>query len=643
MRKFYKAVLPALAFLALGGCAGPSTRILPPSRGTADSEMLEEIPVVEEANPYYLWESLIILTKEPRFSGSSGESEAARYMQQLLEDYGYDVEHRQVRSGTNDSAVIGSSLIAVKTAPSPDADILVISTHHDSAKGSPGACDNASGAAAFLEIARLLSGIPTDTEVRFLSFAGHEQENFCSRQYVESLTKRERERERMVGVINLDTLGYLNDDEMMLGSLDGRPTMLGDMLRDAFREIFGESWNYGKYTGGEGSVFFQGQIPAVTITQKYRVPEEGTSLDNIGTVDIEKVSNVVDAVCRVASEVMSTDTPSMTAKAHYYNNLRDYIYVQEKDEVFLFGESPQKVMSRIGVAGRLAATNTDSSGKQIIKYQFPMKWFGVDQMIPSNYYFVDGKLDTINLDADAAGVDFEDMKERLEDTYGEAVGESIGPNGTEYNWADPVYRSLFALIPENDGFDVEIREYAPEMTVLAEMRMDGTVTEGTADERCEELFKLWRRLLPEEAQGHVNRLIFFSDGLGGEQLWLSSEKAHGMAGWDLGIDVNDALLSIDGSRDKNRAVTMLVRLYGQLLEVSQKERYGEPFAKQFLREPDFGASFEMFVFAGKPQETPETFHERVNFFYEFEELQRFRNQVREELHLQTEVSYAGED
>ena len=63
MRKFYRAVLPILAFLTLSGCAGPSTRILPPSRGTADSEMLEEIPVVEEANPYYLWESLIILTR----------------------------------------------------------------------------------------------------------------------------------------------------------------------------------------------------------------------------------------------------------------------------------------------------------------------------------------------------------------------------------------------------------------------------------------------------------------------------------------------------------------------------------------------------------------------------------------------------
>ena len=162
-----------LSGVLLSGCAGPSTRILPQESAGQAYETPEEILVLEEVNPFYLQEELDILTATPRPSGSRGESDAARYMQQLMQDYGYDVERQRFRYETGEAVVTGTNVIAVRRAASPDADILIVSAHHDTAEGSPGANGSASGVVTMLETARLLSRLPTDTEIRCISFSGN--------------------------------------------------------------------------------------------------------------------------------------------------------------------------------------------------------------------------------------------------------------------------------------------------------------------------------------------------------------------------------------------------------------------------------------------------------------------------------------
>ena len=49
----------------------------------------------------------------------------------------------------------------------------------------------------------------------------------------------------------------------------------------------------------------------------------------------------------------------------------------------------------------------------------------------------------------------------------------------------------------------------------------------------------------------------------------------------------------------------------------------------------------MFVLAGRPEHKPGDWNERVNFFYEFEQLTSYRDHVRQELGIKEE--YAGED
>lgn len=583
----------ALAGVLLSACAGPSTRVLPREDGSRQTyEMPEEMPVLEEVNPFYLQEELEILTALPRGSGSRGESDAARYMQRLLEDYGYDVKCQRFRFDDGAQAITGTNVVAVRTAPSPDADILIVSSHHDAVKGSPGAAHSASGVVTLLETARLLSRLPTDTELRFVSFAGHEADRLGARYYMGSLTKRERE--RVIGAVDLDALGYVSDSRIMLGTLDGGPTMLGDMLGEASRDVLGETWPYRESPSGSAGAFAAGGIAAVCVGQGREAFEYGTPLDTADIVDIERVSQAVDVVSQMVSRAMSPDTPSMMAKSHFSNDLRGYAFVQEKDAVIPFGKGREESEASIGIFGSLVVTNTDAAGRKVEKYQYRMKWFGVDQVILTNYYYADGMLELVSLDADEAGVDFEDMKERLTDTYGEPVGENIGPSGTEFDWADPVTRKFIALIPGSGGYDVEIREYSMDKTVLEQRNPGGEILlRNIADARPEKMMGLLKKILPGEAWERIGAVTFYSDGVGGTDGYLAPMEAPGasagadaapggeQAVWELGIDVDDAMKPDGSWRNETQAIRTVTRLYGQFLEASMPGRYSAMFERQF--------------------------------------------------------------
>ena len=655
MRKSYGAVLTVYlaAVILLSACAGPSTRVLPKAVGEQAKEGADEIPVVDEADLFYLKESLDILAAMPRENGSRGENDAARYMQQLLTDYGYEVEHQKFRRETGEGLLTGSNLIATRKTSKPDADILLICTHHDSATESPGALDNASGAATLLETARLLSVLPSDTEVRFVSFFGHNAGNLGAEQYVESLTKRERE--RMIGAISLDTLGYVYGRELILTTMDGKATMLGDTLADAAEESLGERWQYRQRTGGEDSVLFRAQIPVVTITRKRQPPEAGTPLDTVDIVDARRLAEVVDVVCQTAASVMDPDSPSMTAKAHFYNNLWDYIYVQKKEDTIPFGEGIETVRSRLGVSGTLKTMKSDAQGRPTQSYSFSMKWFGMDQTIPSDYCFVDGKLDAVSLYADAAGVGFEEMKECLTDIYGEPLERRSGQGGTRYSWTDPVYRKIFSLIPGKDGYDVEIREYSPDRVIYDTYRADGTLAKRrTGDKRAGAVMSLVKKIFPENEYDRIGAIVFYTDGIGGEKVRLSPIGAPGGADalWEIWIDLEDALDEDGNFRDEWETIRLLTELYGQLLEAAEPDGCRAVFGERFLNTapgtikarlepPDFKEAFAMFVLAGRPEHKPGDWNERVNFFYEFEQLTSYRDHVRQELGIKEE--YAGED
>jgi acetylornithine deacetylase/succinyl-diaminopimelate desuccinylase-like protein len=90
---------------------------------------------------------------------------------------------------------------------------ILISAHYDSRMQdinqtktrAPGADDNASGVAAVLELARILSKLNLENNIRFVLFSGEEQGQWGSKAYVEYLHANNM---KLDLVINLDMIGY---------------------------------------------------------------------------------------------------------------------------------------------------------------------------------------------------------------------------------------------------------------------------------------------------------------------------------------------------------------------------------------------------------------------------------------------------
>lgn len=83
--------------------------------------------------------------------------------------------------------------------------LFIIAAHHDAVENSPGADDNASGVAAMLECARLLSQRKLRSTVQFISFNMEEFGMVGSSAYVQKLCKESR---RVLGMLSLEMVGY---------------------------------------------------------------------------------------------------------------------------------------------------------------------------------------------------------------------------------------------------------------------------------------------------------------------------------------------------------------------------------------------------------------------------------------------------
>ncbi len=107
----------------------------------------------------------------------------------------------------------GRNVYAVKTGTTfPDQEFIICAHYDDMPPQppSPGADDNASGVAAVLEAARLLSQIPTPYTIIFALWDEEEMGSWGSRNYA---LQAYLSGEDILGVVNLEMLGWDSDDD----------------------------------------------------------------------------------------------------------------------------------------------------------------------------------------------------------------------------------------------------------------------------------------------------------------------------------------------------------------------------------------------------------------------------------------------
>ncbi len=134
---------------------------------------------------------------------------AAQYIEQVFESLGFDVVSQRYESFGHTVRNIEASR---KGANRPD-EIVLIGGHYDSVLGTVGANDNATGAAAVLELARLLAGERLARTLRLVAFVNEEPPHFNlgemgSQHYARAAAARG---DRIVAMLSLETIGYYPD------------------------------------------------------------------------------------------------------------------------------------------------------------------------------------------------------------------------------------------------------------------------------------------------------------------------------------------------------------------------------------------------------------------------------------------------
>ena len=150
-----------------------------------------------------------------------GNEKAIDYIADQLRSFGYEPELQWFEPLPG----IRSANIIATLSGTVDPDVIyIVSSHFDSVERGPGADDNTSGTAALLDAARVLSGNPQPSTIKFAFFTGEEAGLLGSREYVRQAVERG---DQLVGALNNDMVGFANDNR-----LDNTIQYSSDGIRD---------------------------------------------------------------------------------------------------------------------------------------------------------------------------------------------------------------------------------------------------------------------------------------------------------------------------------------------------------------------------------------------------------------------------
>jgi Zn-dependent M28 family amino/carboxypeptidase len=252
--------------------------------------------------------------------------EAARYVERAFSESGY-------RPGAQSYSVEGAPVRNIEAAlPGASSEVLLVGAHYDTAPGTPGANDNASGVAALLELANSLRGERFEREIRFVAFVNEEPPYFQSDAMGSRVyARRCRERgERLAGMLSLETIGYYTDAPGsqrypfpfnlyypktgnflgFVGNLHSRA--LVSRLSRRFREASGfptesaavPEWFPGVDLSDHWSFWQEGyRAVLITDTAMFRYPYYHTPHDLPDKVDYEKLARVVRGLRDAVAEL----------------------------------------------------------------------------------------------------------------------------------------------------------------------------------------------------------------------------------------------------------------------------------------------------------------------------------------------------
>ena len=547
---------PVLWCLQAGVMSGRGADQLAPA-GTITTA--EALVILEQARSLpdvsQLRADLEALTAAHRPVGSQGEADAVQYLEGRFEEMGYQVT---LQPYTDSQGRSGHNVVAVKEAASPDADILILSAHHDSVPTAYGANDNASGVAALLYAAQALKDVPTDTQVRFVSFTDEENGKNGSRAYTASLS--EEEKDRMIGDIQFDMLGGLGSDGTLVCTMDGEANWVSGLLQEK-----DPSLERGAETASDHASLQLAGVPSVLLMQNGEGYLYHSAADTADQLDLYAIASAAETAVEAAEEVCSPDTASYRELARAQGE--GYTYRQTRQNVIYFSSSRADTEAYIGAAGEPADSwevSGDGWTDAYETYRYSMRWFDGETPMNTYYQYRNGFLERIAIRPEETGYPPEEVRGLIEAMYGAPEREE----GGQVSWADPVYSKYITLSSDEEGCLVSVDNYSLGITnVLASYPVSGGQA-GISDPEDRAVWDFLCSILPLEARQKIAEFNLFTDGASNILAYTSPVKEGDVTDntrFSISIDYYDVYDENGEKRDWSKLTYTILHEYGHVL------------------------------------------------------------------------------
>lgn len=133
--------------------------------------------------------------------------------------------------------LVSNNVIGERKGRGKNPPIVMVSGHYDSVIGAPGANDDGSGTVLTLEVARVLSKLPTEATLRFALWGSEEQGLIGSRYHVAQLAQDQRDRYRAVFQNDMVATSWDPAITYWLLSFDGKANTATTAVLDAGKRL----------------------------------------------------------------------------------------------------------------------------------------------------------------------------------------------------------------------------------------------------------------------------------------------------------------------------------------------------------------------------------------------------------------------
>jgi hypothetical protein len=417
--------------------------------------------------------------------------------------------------------IIGSIMPNTKNKTN---DILIIGAHYDGASGFPAANDNGSGLAVMFELVRLLHDVPTDTEIRFVSFDAEEPGLVGSEYYAANLGD---DRERVIGMLNFDMLAGKRDGEVRIDTIDGNSNYLLELLKES--ENYSHLQPHRQEVGiSDHQSFSAREIPILYFEHPAITDEIHKAADTIDTISTDMLVYAADAGLTVAKKIMSEDTPSFIKTAH--PDTDDTVYTISKKLRLPFGTSASDFEKETGI--HLTQIPSSDSGSV---YTASVRLLNMEDTFTLTAYDKGTSNSISDIYICLSDGDEEKIKSVMTAAWGEPQLQ-----GTLSIWHN-IYGNTYVLNPEKLYFYPYSQNDEENYYIT-----DGALSHIAGMPVTDSASRVWARVKPlmtDEELESVSSLKVTTDGIGGDMTVQLSQASDGTC---LVIDYAD-LLKADGA------------------------------------------------------------------------------------------------